>query len=133
MNVCKKCGKEIEKGRICNECKLATRRAASKKYYEANKEKVKNIQRDYFQKVKASDRYADLLERHKAAAKRYWERKKAKRLIESGKLEQMILAKEKEMLACKDQWVALKVYKEKWYKEFNLSVDDVDPLNPNSI
>ena len=133
MKVCKKCGKEVEKGRTCNECKLATRRAASKKYYEANKEKVNAYRKAYFQKIKASDKYADLLEKHKIAAKRYWDRKKAKRLIESGKLEQMILAKEKEMLACKDQWVALKVYKEKWYKEFNLSVDAGDCLNPNSI
>lgn len=133
MTNCKKCGKEIEKGRVCNECKLATRRAASKKYYEANKEKVNAYRKAYFQKIKASDKYADLLEKHKVAAKRYWDRKKAKRLIESGKLEQMILAKEKEMLACKDQWVALKVYKEKWYKEFNISLDVVDLLNTNSI
>lgn len=126
MKVCKKCGKEIESGRVCAECKKLTGKASSKRYYEAHKDRVKASQKAYIQKLKDTGRYADLLEKHKVAAKRYWERKKAKRLIESGELDQMIFIKEKGLLARKEQLAELKAYKEKWYKEFNMPIDNVD-------
>ena len=126
--VCIKCGVAIEAGRVCKECQKVSRNAASKRYYEAHKDRVKASQKAYIQKLKETGKYADLLAKHKVVAKRYWDRKKAKRLIESGKLDQMIFIKEKALLSCKDQLEALKAYKEKWYKEFNIVIDNIDPF-----
>lgn len=119
---CKKCGADIETGRTCLECKKKTYQAASKKYYESNKEKIKSWQKAYVQKLKDTGRYTALLEKHRVAAKRYWERKKAKSLIDSGKLNTMIDNKYKKIAALEVELKNLLEYKEKWYKEFNISL-----------
>lgn len=120
MKTCKKCGKEIEAGRVCAECKKLTGRASSKRYYEAHKDRVKASQKAYIQKLKDTGRYADLLEKHKAVAKRYWERKHAKKLIMSGELHKKIFALKDKIAKHKAELEQLQAYADKWYAEFGI-------------
>lgn len=120
MKVCKKCGKEIESGRVCTECKKLTGKASSKRYYEAHKDRVKASQKAYIQKLKDTGRYADLLEKHKVVAKRYNERKRAKRLIMSGELHKKIEGLKMKIAKQKEELLALEAYADKWYAEFGI-------------
>lgn len=120
MKTCKKCGKEIESGRVCTECKKLTGKASSKRYYEAHKDRVKASQKAYIQKLKDTGRYADLLEKHKVVAKRYNERKKAKRLIMSGELHKKIEGLKMKISKQKEELLALQAYADKWYAEFGI-------------
>lgn len=118
--VCIKCGVAIEAGRVCKDCQKVSRNAASKRYYEAHKDRVKASQKAYIQKLKDTGKYADLLEKHKVVAKRYWERKHAKKLIMSGELHKKIEGLKMKIAKQKEELLALEAYADKWYAEFGI-------------
>lgn len=120
MKKCSVCGKEIETGYKCTECKVKARQEYGKKYYSANKERCKEIRRKWYEKLKENpEKYNALKEVHKQFQRKYSLKKRAL----NGRLEKQIESLTKKFNAATEKENLLKAKFEKSVqKRLNLSL-----------
>ena len=101
MKKCSVCGKDIETGRKCSECKERALKEYNKKHYAEHKEEIKAAHRKWYAELKTNpEKYNALKERHKEKKKKNKIKKKAL----NGKLAQQIfkLAKKRDIAIDKE-------------------------------
>lgn len=110
MKKCSVCGKDIETGRKCSECKEKAIKEYNKKHYAEHKEEIKAAHRKWYAELKTNpEKYNALKERHKAFQIKYTLKKKAL----NGKLAQQIfkLAKKRDIAIDKENKLKSKLEK----------------------
>ena len=126
MKKCSVCGKDIETGRKCSECKEKAIKEYNKKHYAEHKEEIKAAHRKWYAELKTNpEKYNALKERHKAFQIKYTLKKKAL----NGKLAKQIfnLAKKRDIAIDKENKLKSK-FEKAVQKRLKLSLE-IERLN----